>query len=218
MRTFQSPTTLAPATSQPSINTPPVTARGGCMQIVIRDLDNGKIAVKCPYSQNFVIKAQRLNGLWVKQYKLWVFDTVLLEEVKNALMAVYLTDGTPCERIAIKLTATKQLRVTRGSVTFNGIPVASAFGRKGGAKPSAGVSLISGEIHSGGTTNLWETVVCDGAEFILRDMPVAWLQQTDDDWIVEPYGEKTVDIDAYKIEKESLLKRLSEIDAVLNQL
>ena len=87
-----------------------------------------------------------------------------------------------------------------------------------GAKPCAGVSLISGEIHSGGSTQYWETIVCDGAEFILQNMPVAWLQQTSDDWIIEPYGEKKVDIDALKIEKENLLKRLSEIDMLLNTL
>lgn len=186
------------------------------MKVLIKEMQNEKIGVLCPYTPYFTKRAKRLSGIWHDALKLWVFDAILLVEVKKALMAVYLTDGSPCETTAIKITANGTLSKTRGPVTLNGFAVASAFGKTSGSKPCAGVALISGKIHSGGSMKYWETIVDDGATFILSDMPVAWLQQTDDDWTIEPYSEKKIDRNAFEAEKQNLLKRLAEIDELLN--
>jgi len=183
------------------------------MKVEIQNVGNDQIGVICPYTSKFVNAAHALNGKW--DGNMWVFDDVLLDIIKTKLMDIYCTDGSPCERVSIKITAIKDLSSTQDSVTFFGLPIAKASGRDSGAKVCDGAAMISGKIGSGGSRQYWTTWVSEGSEFIVKDLPIAWLQKISERWSIEQYGASKVDATALTTEKDALLKRLAEIDRML---
>lgn len=51
--------------------------------------------VQAPYHPAFPPQARVLRGKWIAQSGTWMFDRCVESEVRNALVAVYGTDGTP---------------------------------------------------------------------------------------------------------------------------
>ena len=112
------------------------------------------------YNVNLVAKAHRLGGVWSGEA--WVFPDLVADKIAE-METLY--NG---EMVAVEITAKSNLSCSRGPVTFLGYPIASAFSRDGGAKLGTGVSLIDGDITSGGSRANWTSNVDKGSVFRLK--------------------------------------------------
>ena len=92
------------------------------------------------------------------------------------------------EMVAVEITAKSNLSCSRGPVTFLGYPIARAFDRDSGAKLGTGVSMIEGDITSGGSRANWTSNVDKGSVFRLQ-VPKKMLdklnQPTADKWDIK---------------------------------
>ncbi len=105
-----------------------------------------------------------------------------------------------------------------GPVVLFGRTVASAHGRDSGAKIGEGVCFEAGGCTSGGSVKNWYTVIESGSVLTIYDVPrraaeekLGWSDSYGSFEIVEAADP----LAGLKAEKEALLKRLAEIDAIL---
>lgn len=177
------------------------------------------ILVFAPYHPNFPSRAKRLNGKWSPSNKAWSFDARDEDRVKELCRSIYGTDGSPTDAedlVTVRITATNRLGVTCGSIYFAGRCLCYATGRDSGAKLGQGVILISGKVFSGGSMKNWQTCAAEGTVFELRDVPRAAVNaENPNGWVKwEIVGEEDPK-DSLRAEREKLLTRIAEIDALL---
>ena len=176
--------------------------------------ENGKIGITSPYNANFVsdlkesISGAKWNG------SMWVVSSKAKQVVLNLLQKHY--GYTPeVKYVTVNIKAKKYLSQLHSSISFAGVPIARATGRDSGARVCDGVFKIFGEITSGGSVKNWHTNILEGSEFQLK-VPES-MAVSDDDWECVIVKEHKIDIEELKIEKEKLLKRLSEIENILKE-
>jgi len=197
------------------------------MKIEIRKSRDGKeLFVTCPYSDKFVAGAKKLDGKFVKEQKddpypylrknysktikYWVFLPQNEEALRKLCIDIFGTDGdTTNELVTVKTTI--KAECTRKPVSFHGRTLASAWGRDNGARLGEDVALLDGIITSGGSTKYWSTVV-DGT-FLVHNFPKLKAEKLG----LEIVENKGIDFDMLKAEKERLLSRIGNIDAILAQ-
>jgi len=197
------------------------------MKIEIRKSRDGKeLFVTCPYSDKFVAGAKKLGGKFVKEQKddpypylrknyskkikYWVFLPQNEEAVRKLCIDIFGTDGdTTNELVTVKTTV--KTECTRKPVSFHGRTLASAWDRDSGAKLGEDVALLDGIITSGGSTKYWSTIV-DGT-FLVHNFPKVKAEELG----LEIVENKAIDFDMLKAEKERLLSRIRDIDAILSK-
>lgn len=185
---------------------------------------NGKkeIAVSAPYNEDFIAGARRLHGKWVRDAGEWLFDPLVEKEVRELIGNAYHIGDSGGRTVTanIRLTALCEMHEERAGIAFQGFPICRATGRDSGAKLEAGVMLVSGKIGSGGSMRYWETVVYDGATFVIRGIPEdAAKSYKGDAWKVEIISEDTDEKrKSLTEEKARLLARVAEIDEMLKGL
>jgi len=177
---------------------------------------NGSLTVRAPYHPDFPSRAKRLTGRWNPAEQVWTFDPRTEPEVRELCTAIYGTDGTPTATVTVRAIAARQVAEFREPVTLYGRVLARARGRDSGAKLGEGVVLVKGRICSGGSARHWKTIVEEGTEFVVYDVPATMVQPEDppEGWRVfveDPDGGKQ----ALRQERERLLRRIAEIDAIL---
>jgi len=102
-----------------------------------------------------------------------------------------------------------------GSVVMLGRTIASAWGRDSGARIGEGVVFVEGGADSGGSVKNWETVVTKGSVIIIHDVPRALAEANPEGLTLEILAEETPNLAALQEERERLLARVAEIDAIL---
>lgn len=138
--------------------------------IKIQSISTTEISVRSPYNPEFVKKARNMGGKW--QAPTWVFSRQLENEVKQACLEIYGSDGTQnAETVAVTLTIKVDIYVAGGPIIICGRPVVSAFGRDSGARIGEGVALISGTAGSGGSVKHWRTTLSAGSVLKIIDVP-----------------------------------------------
>lgn len=186
----------------------------------ITNLGNGKIAVETPYNPEFVRRIKKAGGKWNAGKKTWECDERSIESVRAIMREVYGMDDLPQELVTVKVTVGgKAISEDTGPIVMFGRTIASAFGRDSGAKVGEGVVFESGTCRSGGSMKNWYTVIEAGSVFYIYDVPrraveerLGWIDSYGTFEIVEPADP----LAALKAEKEALLKRLAEIEEILN--
>jgi hypothetical protein len=173
----------------------------------------GRLLVYSPYCAEFVSDAKKKGGRWDSEHKAWSFDARALELVKTILIDNYGTDGTPCELVTVKVRAKKAISELQGSVAIMGRVIARATGRDSGAKLGEGVSMVSGEVKSGGSRANWCTWIQEGSEFLIYDMPKTILDYEWHEFDVSKYKDIREKIDRVALESE-----LAEIEARASQI
>lgn len=106
-----------------------------------------------------------------------------------------------------------------GDVILFGKILSHATGRDSGAHPGSDVAYIHGSAYSGGSAKNWESVVSEDSEILLhnvnKNLYEEYLENPQEEYEIEVVTD-SIDSAALKQEKERLLKRIKEIDHVLN--
>lgn len=142
----------------------------------------GKIVVRSPYHPDFAPRAKKLGGKWDASQKQWMFDARDEAKVRELLVKIYGTDGSPLPRgQLLTIRAPAQVCDQRGygsssssrtmSFWLAGREVAHASGRDSGARLGDGVVILSGGFSSGGSVKNPSCTYKAGTVFELRDVP-----------------------------------------------
>ena len=179
------------------------------------------ISVASPFHPAFVRRAKELGGKWDAAAKVWTFDARDEDDVRALCCEVYGTDGSPVKLVDVRITYRHAASGDRSAIYSCGREIARAWGRDSGAKLGEGVKLVEGRVRSGGSAKNWETVIDAGSVLVLRDVPepIALRRVCDkEDRLVEilPSAAATVDVPALQAEREKLVARMAEIDAILS--
>jgi len=132
-------------------------------------VEDGRVLVKAPYNTEFPRKAGELGGRW--NGSRWDFDERDLESVRRLCWEWFGEDGDRVGLVTIRVCVEGDLTASAGPVTLAGRVIASAKGRDTGAKLGEGVVLLEGRASGGGSVKNWQTVVHQGAVFLVRDFP-----------------------------------------------
>ena len=194
--------------------------------IKINDLDNGKIEVISPYNTSFVKKARMLKGNW--NGKGWEFKREYEDIVKSHLMDIYGDDGSPTPKCIVRVNLSKLSEINYSQLWDDEVRM---FGRTLVIRQHKNLTplldktvvLVKGGFsNSGGSRNNPRLNFYDNTILQIDDVPehlyIKILNEydlKDDNDIIYRVDNKN-NIDKLKEEKERLLKRLSEIDNILN--
>jgi len=178
-------------------------------------INNGVAAITTPYNPQFVAAVKKLGARWDAAGRVWTVDARLADDVRAAMRSVYgRDDGAEADLVTVIVTVHNTLRGHRESVVLFGRAIATAFGRDSGARIGEGVAFLDGEPESGGSATHWETIVRDGSRVKITDVPRALVRSTDD-YTAEIVEAPGVDREALTAERERLMARIAEIDAIL---
>lgn len=184
-------------------------------------VENNMAKVFTPYNKTFVDQIKNIGGRrWNAEEKCWMVPETEIEQVRQYMLDVFGETDLPneCKKVTVLVTFNAEAYKYCESVCLFGKTIARAFGRDSGARVGDDVTLISGSISSGGSARNWCSCVNEGSTFKLRNVPENLLnQKTEYDISVNVIDENQIDRAALEAEKEKLLARLAEIDAMLAQ-
>lgn len=193
------------------------------MSAIQVEIKNGKAYIASPYNVEFVRRIKLSGGKWSAASKRWYVPEPALPAVRTMMAEVYgeTDEGPASEYVTLVVKWLENDWTVCGPVTLAGRVIASAWGRDSGAKPGTNVSFISGEPTSGGSAKNWETKVPEGSVVEIYYVPLSKAQELVNNhprWLeVHIEGAPVVDKDALKSEREQLMKRIAEIDALLEK-
>ena len=145
----------------------------------------------------------------------------LESKVRALCLKWYGTDGTGVDELVdIRLTFLTSVLTCKGPVTAFGRILGLAKGRYSGAQLGTGVVIESGNIISSGSHSNWETRIESGTVVLLLDVPkalvVAGGLRHAEVQIVEPDQPSALEPAALASERDRLLARVAQIDALLS--
>ena len=186
----------------------------------ITNLGNGLISIDTPYNPEFVSRVKQAGGRWNPSTKAWEADERSIETMRGIMRDIYGRDDTPHELVNIRvIVGEDSISEYCAPVILFGKTIAAARGRDSGARVGDGICFKSGRAVSGGSAKNWSTIIPEGSEFIIYDVPklaveqkIGWNDNYGTFEIIEPENPTS----ALKAEREALLKRLAEIDEILN--
>lgn len=180
---------------------------------------NDKIRIYTPYNANFVKSMRNLKGKWT--VGAWEVRADLIDEVRKIMKENYGRDDLPVKTVNIKVRNTSRLASDYCSgLEMFGRSICYASGRDSGAKIADGVAFIKGGCTSAGSMKNWYTRIEENSEFIIYALPESALN------LENPYKED-IEVEVLEAqvnknelieEKEILLKRIAEIDELLEGL
>jgi hypothetical protein len=177
---------------------------------------NGKLIVNTPYNADFVaaLKATTSSRKWDGASKTWVVNVEERSAVEKLIRTHFGVSGTETETKIIIVKSRNEISGHCDSIRVGGIPIARATGRDSGARVCDGVTLLEGNIGSGGSVKNWRTEIDAGSVFRMT-VPLDFAF-ADPDWeeLTETASKKA---DLLK-EKAKLEKRLAEIKQNLQTL
>lgn len=183
------------------------------------EVENGKAKLYTPYNAEFVKAVKNIGGAkW--NGSCWSVPEESLNAAREIMERIYgYSDITPDETVTLRITCNEELFARCASVSIFGKTLAHAWGRDSGAKVGEDVSLISGEIRSGGSVKNWRSVVTEGSVFVLTNVN----KRVYESFTNDENFDITVELLENKIsksklleKKENLLKRIAEINEILN--
>ncbi len=185
--------------------------------VKIEKNDNGKLLAYSPYNPDLPSAAKKLGGRWNATEKAWTFDVRDEARVRELYRSIYGTDGTQAagDLVTLKVRCVEEWDEWRGGLFVCGRQVARATGRDSGAKLAEGVVILQGAVRSGGSVKNWRTIADDGTVFEIRDVPRPAAEQDTPSEVVVEVVEQDSSFDALREEREQLMQRVAEIDAML---
>ena len=187
------------------------------MNFEIKNLDDGKIAVYTPYNPEFVKRIKQAGGKWDGS-SAWVLDERSIDAARSIMQEVYGRDDRPIELVNVRVKTVEEISTWHGPVLLFGRVIGSAWGRDSGAKLGEGVSFEAGGVRSGGSVKNWDTVIKEGSILTIYDVPRAAVEQKtnwNDDYGTFEILETQPNREALLAERKSLVKRIAEIDGLL---
>jgi hypothetical protein len=182
--------------------------------------DGKNTTARSPYHPDLPARAKALGGKW--DGDAWTFDARDEARVQAMYREIYGTDGTDGDLVTIRCSFRLDYEADKNAIFIGGREVARARGRDSGATIGDGVVFVAGSATSGGSAKNWKTIIREGSVVEIRDMPRTMAERVvaehDDRYHPEIMEEtKTVDVDALKAERDRLMARLAQIDAMLDE-
>lgn len=182
--------------------------------------ENGeKACIYTPYNPDFVREIKKIGGArW--NGSAWEIPSSRINIAREILRRVYGEDDvSDVEKVDIKLTFEEEVKTSEmGGVTLYGKRIAVAYSRDGGAKVGDDVAFTKGQATSGGSRNHPATVIEEGSEAIVNNVPVTLFEgQELPEGVKAEVIERESSIDRLLEEKERLKKRLLEIEEILKK-
>jgi len=113
-------------------------------RVWVEQTDN-RIAVKSPYSPQFVAKAKTLGGVWDPKTETWRFPRVMEKRVRDTLYEIYGETGDgPVEVVDVRVKIDPFLESRTSELWIFNRKVLEA--QRYGAKKDKNVAIISGEL------------------------------------------------------------------------
>lgn len=175
--------------------------------------EENKIKVKSEYNEEFISRAHELQGKWDAPF--WVFDERTADRLEEVLKEIYGEGFTPANRVEIEIDLDsfyEDYYEDKSTLAYKNIVFATRFGRDSRVtlKGDAYVS-VGGFLSRGGSVKYPEVTWKEGTKVRLT-VPVTLTESL-------PKGVTIIKEESQKeqllAEKESLLKRLAEIEALL---
>ena len=196
------------------------------MQIMqIEKTQDGKIAVTSPFNPNFITKIKAAGAKWDAESETWQLDAANIETARAIMREVYGRDDQEVgETVSVRVTLLQAVSALQAPVVLFGRTIASARGRDTGARLGDGVCFEKGEPTSGGSAKNWRTVIPVSSVIILHDVPRAFVDAERANPMKNIYDEQQLQIEILETkidrnalleERARLLKRIEEIDALL---
>ncbi len=181
-------------------------------------IEDGKIYVKSEYNSVFVKKARYIQGKWVSPY--WVFPEENKGEVKDLLLDAYgeadiLEEGE--QKVTVELDLNEyEDRAASNELRFGNILLASRQYRDGYVKIADNVMVVNGGFESSGGSHKNPTVnPMNNTILRVKNVPLSVYEQEKTGAGVRLITE--IDITTLQKEKECLLARIAEIDALIKE-
>ncbi len=185
------------------------------MKIKLKD---GKANVYTPYNPDFVKKIKGIgNAKWNSSEKCWVVPETAIEAVREIMDEVYgYSDIKENETVTLKVKFREEVSEYRSDVVLFGKVLAHAYGRDSGARIGDDVAYVSGGATSGGSVKNWYSIVKEGSVVILSNVNKLVYEKSETEYNITVELLKTkVNKQGLLEEKERLLKRIAEIENIL---
>ena len=182
---------------------------------------NGDIAeLYTPYNQDFVNKIKGIGGAkWISSKKCWSIPSAAADAAREIMRSVFgVDDISPAETVKLRITTLEELSEPKKDVNLFGKCLCHAWGRDSGGTAGQDVCYVAGAPCSSGSVKNWYSTVPSGSVIILNNVskPLYDTYEPSDYIKIELISED-ININALKIEKEQLLKRLEELNALLER-
>jgi hypothetical protein len=185
------------------------------MSTVTITTDGGKTTVRSPYHPDWPAEARRLGGKW--SGGAWVFDSRDEDRVRALARDTFGTDGSPDPggTVTVRVAVTDAMGEKGGkpaALYLYGRLVATRYARDNEPTLGPGIVLVSGGFGDGGSHNYLKLGPLDDTFVEIRDVPRV---------VALDHGLKIVgedagpDREALRAERERLVARLAEVDALL---
>lgn len=188
------------------------------IEVKIRD---DKAMLYTPYNPEFVKRIKKFSDArWNSGEKCWTIDESNLDAARVIMKEIYgYADNEINEKVTLKIHVKESVSKKHGDVILFGKILSHATGRDSGAHPGSDVAYIHRSAYSGGSAKNWESVVSEDSEILLhnvnKNLYEEYLENPQEEYEIEVVTD-SIDSAALKQEKERLLKRIKEIDHVLN--
>jgi hypothetical protein len=171
------------------------------------------IIVTSEYHKNLPERARQIDGDWTGSA--WKFDIRDEERVRELYEDIYGEFENCGDLVTVKIPVTGEISEHTSAIYFCGRQVARAFGRDSGAKTGTGVVLVDCRATSGGSMKNWYTVIRPISDekngyIEIKDVP---RKKAESEGVEIVRSE--LNIEKLQAEKELLLKRIAEIDALI---
>ena len=183
-----------------------------------------KIFIYSPYNSEFITKIKKIGGArWNPDESCWMAPLNMIDTVRCILREVYGEDDLhSSEKIGLRLTFLKSMSEERSGIEMFGKSIAKAYGRDSGARVGNDCAFEVGSPVSGGSTKHWMTTIPEGCVVLIHNVSKPIYDKRigsileDGNVKVEVLDEAPVSrVDELKAERARLLKRLDEIDKLL---
>lgn len=184
------------------------------------EVANGVANVYTPYNPEFVKKIKGIGGAkWNGTQKCWSIPETAVEAVREIMTDVYgYSDVKENETVSLKVTFNEAICSGRSDVVLFGKVLAHAYGRDSGARVGDDVAYISGGATSGGSAKNWDSIVKEGSIAILSNVNKSVYEKAEIEYnITVEVIEAKANKQSLLEEKERLMKRLAEIEKLLQE-
>lgn len=177
-------------------------------------VNGSRVIVDAPYHPQFPARAKAIGGRFDGATKTWSFDARDEAGVREMCIAIYGTDrSATAELVTVRVNVES---AAGDELYIAGRQIARRPGRDIPVRLGAGVVIVSGGFAaSGGSVKNPGLAAKPGTVLEIRDIPRAALAGIPERYSPEVV-EMTVDRDALIAERERLVARLAEIDALLS--
>lgn len=129
-----------------------------------------QLVIEAPWNPLFIDELKKLHGKWNPDEKTWTVDSFVEEQLKETIGRIFGNlNGAVIE--TIKCSVISEIKKEQNSVVFLGKVIASAKGRDIKTGFDQDVIYIAKEPTSGGSKKHWYSIIPQGSEFIIHDVP-----------------------------------------------